>query len=266
MDAAQKELADALAHRQQVDDLLPIARAELAADKEANKGKLGAPTVLRRNKTARLASAVSRLESGLLPGEHRELQAAPSGSLAASARANAQHHAQPTPLPSGRPPGVGQSARGGGGGGQGGSVDADDDADDDDDDEDASFAQYYRVAPNQKLFNQTCAREYLKHEVDRKVTCIIPPKILPSACQPELIGLGAFHMHAPHLELGLPLPPCPRCGWKSIDRGRVTSNGTCKARRVYAPETDEWVGGVSLSCGICFDAKQTAKARLEHLE
>ena len=95
---------------------------------------------------------------------------------------------------------------------------------------------------------------------------MVPPKVLPNACQPEHIGLGAFHMHAPHLEMGLPLPPCPRCGWKSVDKQKVISRGLCPARRVYAPEVDEWLGGFSLRCGFCYDKQQSLKSRLDELD
>ena len=222
---------------------------------------------------AQLKAAVSRLENGFLPGEHRQAQQVPAGTLAASARANAQHHADAEPLQFGRParaPAARQPSSGrhnteeedGGGeddGGDGGD-------DDDDDHEDAELVQFYRVSKEQREFNTRSAQAYRKGDVDRKVTRIVPPKILPSACQPELVGLGAMHMHAPHLELGLPLPPCPRCGWKSVDGGRVTSRGLCPARRIYAAEVDEWLGGFRLFCGICFDKKEELKAELNILD
>ena len=70
--------------------------------------------------TARLKAAVARLESGLLPGEFRPAVPVPAGSLAASARANAQHHAEAAPLPAGRPARAagssGSSGSSGGGG------------------------------------------------------------------------------------------------------------------------------------------------------
>jgi hypothetical protein len=48
-------------------------------------------------------------------------------------------------------------------------------------------------------------------------------------------------MHAPHLYLGLPKPPCPKCGWESVDKGCISLNGWCEARRVYDDGIDEWV-------------------------
>ena len=272
MDAANAALADAVARREEIARLLIEARAAVEADREDNEGIRGRPTVPRRNKTARLKGAVSRLENGLLPGEHQQVDALPAGALAASARANAQHHAQAEPLPSGRPRAPSQlngssdaarTAAGNGGSDSSSGNDHDapdaDTGDDDDDSEDPNFKQYYHVSADQKAFNEESGHAYLKGEVDRKVTRIVPPKVLPSGCNPELVGVGAFNMHAPHLEMGLPLPPCPRCGWKSVDSRRVSTNGVCPARRVYASETDEWVGGLHMQCGICRAQKQKLK-------
>ena len=266
MDDAQKALDAAVARRTQIAELLVVARAAVEEDRRNNLGILGAPKKARRNKTAALSAAVVRLESGLLPGEHREVQAKPPGFLAASARANAQHHAQAEQVPPGRRPREAAAS--------GSRNDDDDDEpadaagaeDDDDDHEDAEFAHFYRVSSNQRDFNRSSAKAYRKGETDRKVTRMVPPKVLPNACQPEHIGLGAFHMHAPHLEMGLPLPPCPRCGWKSVDKQKVTSRGLCPARRVYAPEVDEWLGGFSLRCGFCYDKQQSLKSRLAELD
>lgn len=93
MDIAQQKLDAAVARRVKIAELLIPARAAVEADKEATKGIRGAPTLPRKNKTAALKAAVARLENDLLPGEHREVQARPAGFLAASARENAQHHA-----------------------------------------------------------------------------------------------------------------------------------------------------------------------------
>jgi hypothetical protein len=263
MDDAQKALDAAVARRTTIAELLVVARAAVEEDRRNNLGILGAPKKSRRTRTAALKAAVVRLESGLLPGEHREVQAKPPGFLAASARANAQHHAQAEQVPPGRRPSASGSRH-----------DDDDDEpadaagaeEDDDDHEDAEFAHYYRVSSNQRDFNRSSAKAYRKGETDRKVTRMVPPKVLPNACQPEHIGLGAFHMHAPHLEMGLPLPPCPRCGWKSVDKQKVISRGLCPARRVYAPEVDEWLGGFSLCCGFCYEKQQLLKSRLDELD
>ena len=102
MDIAQKKLDAAVARRVKIAELLIPARAAVEADKEATKGIRGAPTLPRKNKTAALKAAVARLENDLLPGEHREVQARPAGFLAASARANAQHHADAETVPAGR--------------------------------------------------------------------------------------------------------------------------------------------------------------------
>ena len=263
----------ATAHRAEVEAQLVIARAAPAADKEAHKGILGAPTKARKLKTARLSTDVKRLEDGFLPGEYPAIQPVAPGSLAASARSNAQHHAQPQPLPSGGAqsgrrtwPGDGDDDDDDDDSGASGVVGAGAALDDDDDDEDADFQQFYRVSPHQKAFNVQKARQYIKGQISRKVRRIEPPKLLPkNGCQPEHIGLGAFHMHAPHLEMGLPLPPCPRCGWKSVDQKRVSTNGICPARRVYASEIDEWVGGHHLQCGLYYDMRQERLERVESL-
>ena len=87
VDAHQQALAAAVDKGQQLEALLVAARAALEADKDANRGMRGAPTLARRNKTARLHSEIRRLEQGYLPGEYPEVQAVPAGSLVASARA-----------------------------------------------------------------------------------------------------------------------------------------------------------------------------------
>ena len=279
MEAVLEELDEAVARREKVAELLISARAAVEADRVKWLGKLGAPTVERRRTTAALKAACARLEIGLLPGEHQPAQARPAGFLAASARQNAQHHADAETVPPGRLARDAAAARDRNGDQLG--VDVDDvdpgdsgdplgrgrtAVDDDDDEEDADFAHFYRVSSNQREFNSLTAKAYRKGEIDRKVTRVVPPQLLPNACQPEHIGLGIFHMHAPQLEMGLPLPPCPRCGWKSVDKQRVSLNGLCPARRVYAAEVDEWLGGYSLCCGICHDKKEELKSKLEHLD
>jgi hypothetical protein len=56
-----------------------------------------------------------------------------------------------------------------------------------------------------------------------------PPDVLKKGCDRKLIGVGPCHVHAPHLYLGLPKPPCPKCGWASVDKGAVVTNGWCDA-------------------------------------
>ena len=158
MDDAQKVLDAAVARRTKIAELLVEARAAVEEDRRNNLGILGAPKKARRNKTAFLSAAVVRLESGLLPGEHREVQAKPPGFLAASARANAQHHAQAEQVPPGRRPREAAAS--------GSRNDDDDDEpadaagaeDDDDDHEDAEFAHFYRVSSNQRDFNRSSAK------------------------------------------------------------------------------------------------------------
>lgn len=126
--------------------------------------------------------------------------------------------------------------------------------------------QCYAVAPHQRAFNERVTKSYLKH--GSKSPTFIPPSFLGGGCQPTEIGLGPCHVHAPHREVGLPLPPCPYgCGWSSVDRKKsgVRSKGVCAARRVYGEEGDNWVGGQKLKCLRCFEKRQSAKKRLADL-
>ena len=120
MDAAQHALDEAVARQQQIAALLVQARAAVELDEKQHQGVKGRPTKERAAHSARLKAAVARLESGLLPGEFRPAVPVPAGSLAASARANAQHHAEAAPLPAGRPAcaagSSGSSGSSGGGG------------------------------------------------------------------------------------------------------------------------------------------------------
>ena len=76
--------------------------------------------------------------------------------------------------------------------------------------------------------------------------------MLKSRCDPALIGVGPCHVHHPRGILGLPLPPCPTHGWKSVDDQQIVTNGCTPGRRVYSGDgIDEWVIGQSLICKIC---------------
>ncbi len=76
--------------------------------------------------------------------------------------------------------------------------------------------------------------------------------MLKSRCDPELIGVGPCHVHHPRGILGLPLPPCPTHGWKSVDEQHIITNGCTSGRRVYSGDgIDEWVIGQSLICKLC---------------
>ena len=65
------------------------------------------------------------------------------------------------------------------------------------------------------------------------------------------IGVGKLHVHAPHLFLGYAMPPCPTCGWKSVDNDTIKTKGVCPARRVYAAEIDKYVSGQNMLCTVC---------------
>ena len=205
-----RNLDGALDRRQQIEALLVAARAAVEEHKAAFKNVKGAPTIARKAKSQRLAAAVVHLERGFLPGEVAEIPQAPPGTLMASARANAQHHALPASAPPGRPQRAASAARDGGNASE---DDNGDDADlhdhpgdgidpsggrvdDDDDEEDSSFSQFYRVSANQRSFNRASAVKYRKGKIDRRVTKIEPPKVLPNACQPEQIGHRAITFRA----------------------------------------------------------------------
>jgi hypothetical protein len=64
------------------------------------------------------------------------------------------------------------------------------------------------------------AYEYQHGELDRRIIQVQPYQLVGGGCQPELIGLGPVHVWAPHLHMGLPLPPCPKHGWASYDQGK----------------------------------------------
>ena len=70
-----------------------------------------------------------------------------------------------------------------------------------------------QVPPNQLAFNETCAKQLYSAQSQIKRMYIDPDDLLKSGCQPELIGLGRYHHFSPSRHLGLPLPPCPRCGY-----------------------------------------------------
>ena len=115
-------------------------------------------------------------------------------------------------------------------------------------------------------FNDSAVKQYLKQ--GGETTCILPKSLLRHRCEPELIGLGPCHVHAPHVECrGLPLPPCPYgCGWRSVDDGHVSARGSCPARRVYGAAADEWVGGAKLLCATCKAKKDRLKEQLAELK
>ena len=262
LDAAgerQRKIDSLIAEKQKVLDAL--------AEQRANKGR-GRPNAQHASRKAAAEASIARLQRGLLPGESEpvRLGAMSNDQLRTSAAQHPQHHAAAGTAPAGRSAGSGASA-----GGLNDSGGADDDggeggADGDDDEEDASFHQFYAVSSNQKAFNITVAKEYMKKGSDHKVVRIEPDNLLASGCKKACVGLGAVHICAPHLHLGLPLPPCPKHGWASVDRKKLRTRGFCPARRVYAPTVDEWLVGVVICCEMCKDEKREAEERLAELE
>ena len=136
------------------------------------------------------------------------------------------------------------------------------DGDGDDGDESPEFKQFYRVSPAQRSFNEDAAHNYMTHELARSEITVHPDNLLASGCKHELIGVGPVHICAPHMQMGLPMTPCPRHGWASVDGGHVRQWGMCPARRVYAESIDEWVVGTKQVCGLCKAEREERKAEL----
>ena len=278
--AARADLEAAGARQRLIDEQKAIVRRKLDAltEERSNKGR-GRPNTLHASKKAAAEHQMRRLERGLLPDEN----AAPTANRTdeetrTSAAQHPQHHAAAGTAPGGRPaadraggPRVG-AATDTGSGGSGVRARARDRADaagaapGDDGEEDPALHHYYKVSPNQREFNESVASEYVSGERDRKLIKVEPYELIGGGCQQELIGLGSVHICAPHLHMGLPLPPCPRCEWKSVDEGKVHTRGWCPARRVYAQTVDEWLVGVQLTCDICEGEKREAEDRLAEME
>lgn len=269
VEEARAALEAAGERQKRIDELVAEKQArldKLAADR-ANKGR-GRPNAAHSARKKALESAIARLQQGFLP-EESGFHSAPrtADELRASAARHPQHHAAASTAPPGRPRSSGGDGGGnGGGGGDGGGVSDGGGEADDDDIEDANFHHFYRVSTNQKAFNATVASEYLSGVRDRKVVKVEPDDLITSGCKPELIGLGAVHVCAPHLHLGLPMMPCPRHGWESVDDGHVSSKGMCPARRVFAETTDEWLLGTLHTCALCRAEKSDREAELAELE
>jgi hypothetical protein len=271
---ATEEL-DAAGRRQaEIDRRVSLAVEDLKARAAARKGKRGRMTVAEQRKEDRLNALLVRLRRGYLPGEIMSAASAPADQVAASARQNLQHHAAGEAAPSGRP-----AAGGGGGGGSGSGVgggggdrargdgdDDDDDADDDDEDADPKFANYYRVTRQQRAHNVESKDKFKKNAANLKSATFRPDGVLKKGCDRDLIGVGPCHVHAPHLYLGLPKPPCPRCGWPSVDEKCVAANGWTSARRVYDDGVDEWVVGQLFICWTCKKKHDHAQDELKDLE
>ena len=276
MDAARAALDAAGARQKKIDDLIAEQQARLnAIDKTRQNRGRGRPPAHEASTYAAIERKIDRLKRGELPDDAGAgAGAAPSADvdLRASARQHPQHHAAAGVAPQGRSSnsaGGGSSSgagSGGSGGGGGGAVD-DDGPDDDDDEESVEFKQYYRVPQHQKAWNEKVAHEYSKGLRERGAIEVEPPNLLRSCCDPALVGLGKVHICAPHLHLGLPLPPCPRHGWDAVDRGKLHSKGfSCGARRVYADPADEGLVGTRIVCDLCKEEKREKQSVLDDLE
>lgn len=239
-------------------------RGKLIAETE---GKLTARALARKNKRGRMNSSeqaiedalkaeLTRLRANVLPGETMKLSKQPAENVAASARAHSAHHAHAQQVPAGAPHKSGDGVRTAG----------DEEADaDDDGEEDPSFSQFYKMSDAQKVFNKGAVALWRRSAASLDSPTIHPRDLLRSGCSRTLIGVGPCHMHMPDIALGLPLPPCPKHGWASVDDGLVVTWGSCAARRVYESETDSWVVGHKLKCKLCEAGHKKATARLADL-
>lgn len=264
IDEARAELEAAGARQRQIDDLIADEKKEL--DKIKAGRSRGAPTLPERRKVAGIERRIARLQRGVLPDEPEARPAANTSAtdLQASAQQHPQHHAAPEHVPPGRSSGTRTGNGSSAGGDEVGGDASDDDggSDDEDDVESPDFAQYYSVSSNQRQWNLKVKREFTKGGA----TVVPPPDLLRSGCKPAFVGLGTVHVCAPHLHMGLPLPPCPRHGWAAVDSGNVHQWGWCAARRVFAETADEWLIGQKLVCDACKAEHDVAQEELDELK
>ena len=256
---AKQELAKSALRQAEIKRSIAEAELKLKNRELARKGRRGRMTVHEQAIENKLNALLVRLRRGYLPGEVMSTPSAPPAEVFASAQQNLQHHAAGGAAPAGRPaPKAGGSADG-----------ADDDGggagDEDDGEEDAAFRNYYRVTAEQRAFNVECKNQFKRSGANLGSAIFRPPDVLKKGCDRKLIGVGPCHVHAPHLYLGLPKPPCPKCGWASVDKGAVVTNGWCGARRVYAEGVDEWVIGQKLMCMLCKHEHDKAQEELNEL-
>ena len=256
---AEEELAKSALRQAEIKRRIAEAELKLKDRELARKGKRGRMTVHEQAIENKLNALLVRLRRGYLPGEVMSTPSAPPAEVFASAQQHVQHHAAGGAAPAGRPaPKAGGSADG-----------ADDDGggagDEDDGEEDAAFRNYYRVTAEQRAFNVECKNQFKGSAANLGSAIFRPPDVLKKGCDRKLIGVGPCHVHAPHLYLGLPKPPCPKCGWASVDKGAVVTNGWCGARRVYAEGVDEWVIGQKLMCMLCKHEHDKAQEALNEL-
>ena len=218
LDAAQAELAEAGARQADINRRIAEQQKRLD-DLEAQRKKKGRGRPLGTHASQRkdAESKIARLQRNILPSESAPYVPRTAIELVGSAAQHPQHHAAASGVPVGRPSSDPK--------GQRVEDDADDDdedlGDDDDGEESAEFKQYYRVSPAQQAFNGDVAHGYLKHQLQRSEIIVHPDNLIASGCRHELIGLGPVHICAPQMHMGLPMTPCPRHGWASVDGGHV---------------------------------------------
>lgn len=248
VDDAQAALEAAGERQRQIGELKAEYQQRLDALAAQRKGKgSGRPDSRHASRKKHAEATLERLNRGILPGEREPPPPLTATALRASAAQYPQHHASAGVAPSGRAGrggancaarDDGAAARAGGGGAGGASRCAAEDVGDDDE-ADANFHHFYKVSPAQKAFNESVASDYMNGNCDRKQITVTPCELIGGGCARDLAGLGSVHIFAPQLHIGLPLPPCPRHGWVSVEQGKLRTRGCCTARRVYAPVVDE---------------------------
>jgi len=204
---AHDELAAAGRRQADIDRRIADASRKLKERETARKGKPGRMKAAEQQKENDLHALLVRLKNGFLPGEMMTTARAPVAQVVASAQQNLQHHAADGVAPRGRP-----SPAGSGGGSGGGDIDGGGDENGGDDGDDGeknhNFSNYYRVTPQQRAFNLE-AKDHFKKAGSSRISAVYRPKdVLKAGCDRQLIGVGPCHVHAPHLFLGLPKPPC----------------------------------------------------------
>ena len=271
-DAALAALDAAGIRKQKIDGLILIQKQELGrlADILKNKGR-GRPNKDHTEQVKAASARIMRLERNVLPDESEPKPPPTIDELRASASQHPQHHASAGAVPGGRPAGASRPAPL-----DVGNDDEDGDAGDwnEHETEDPEFQHFYKVSVAQKAFNSKISKAYMQSsnqsreskKVVRSQIRYEPENMLASGCPKELMGVGPVHICAPHLHLGLPKTPCPKHGWVSVDTGKVSTNGMCPGRRVYARTNDEWVVGTLNMCGLCKEERNTLKEKLAALQ
>ena len=237
MDAASAELAEAGRRQTEIDRLIRQCEEKLAALHKSHSKAGGGRGSGRwkqadQKKKDALEANLKLLRSGVLPSERQAAQRASAADVQESARQNAAHHAASQPPPAGRPAasaaGGSSSAAGSSGGAAGrASDDGVPDHDDGEEDDELRRANYYAVSAQQRAFNEQKTRDFVKQAANLPHAYFDPPDVSKSGCGPKVIGVGRVHVHAPHLFLGYAKPPCPTCGWKSVDNDTIKTWGVC---------------------------------------